>query len=245
MKHLFILFLAIYSYTTSAQQYSREARCGSDTITTDHRSHKIYFVDSASRFRAVECTSVSKLGIRLDVGMAGYNYNNKTSQWLGNHRGALIGISIAHNNFNIGVRCKPWTVNPDKELVFDGDTLPLNAKVNPVKFDYFVSYSINFRNNISLEPYAGVSQNVFYVINEDILKRSFAIPDSYGMITGVTINKYLPIREFQFLTVFLTGGYSAIDFSQTHNFLGRGYLEWAVGIGYKSFGQRSFLRRVD
>jgi hypothetical protein len=242
MKHYTLLFLLLsLTFCAAGQQYDRSKFCGTDTIDVSYTS-KVNF--EATRYKAFACTKVSKIGIRAEVGFAAYRYNERTKNWLGNHNGPLLGLALAYENFNIGFRFKPWTVRPKAALSFNGVDLPGDAKLNPVKLDYYFSYSINFKHNLSVEPYIGYTRTVFHVVNEQELGRPYDIPAAHGLITGIACNKYFRIKEFQFVGLFANCGYSFTDFKQTNNELGTGYMDFAVGIAYKGFFRRNFLERI-
>ena len=239
---LVMLNLSLHCF---GQQYNEDEVCKSDTTIIHRRHHiiKIYVSDTDS-IKVITCKKVSKVGWRVDAGVSGYSYSEKTKQWLGNHGGPSIGFFLLYKKFSFGLKFKPWTVNPAKALVFTGDTLTQNSKVNPVKIDYAVSYSIDLKHNLALEPYFGLTDNIFEVINEDELQKTFEIPDSKGVILGISFNKYFKVREFEFFTIFICSGYSFANFARTHEALGQGYFEGTIGIGYKGFFTRHFLKLV-
>jgi hypothetical protein len=196
------------------------------------------------QYNAFECTRVSKLGIRFDIGLNHYKYSPKTTDWLGDHYGPLFGFTIAYGDFNIGVKFKPATIQPKKDLDFDGETLTGQAKLNPIKVDYDLSYSITFRHNISIEPYIALTTNSFIVINEDDLGKDYRINRANGITFGTTLNKYFHIRNFQFLSVFAKYGYGLTDFEKIHPNLGIGYSDITIGIAYKGFIKQRLLKPI-
>lgn len=240
-KSLLIFFLFILAYTCYGQLYDREKHCGTDTIKVDTYNR---MTGESIKYKAFECTQVSNFGIRLDIGFNTYSYNNNTRQWLGNHNGALFGLTVAYKNFNFGVKFKPATINPKSELVFSGETLPKNAKLNPIKFDYDVSYSLDLKYNFAIEPYVALTINSFYVINEEDLNKNFNISKSTGLTTGLALNKYFKLKEFKFLAVFVKYGYGFTDFKKTNSQLGMGYSDFSVGLAYKAFYKRKFLNPI-
>jgi hypothetical protein len=201
--------------------------------------------DSTTRFRAVMCKKITTTGLRIETGISKYFYNEKTQQWLGNHGGPNLNFILTVNKLNFGLRFKPWTVNPTKELVFNSDTLTKLASLNPVKVDYFVGYSIDLNHNISIEPYIGISNSTFHVINEVELKKSFTIPSINGLISGITFNKYFKIKEGEYIAVFANAGYSFTDFKKVHESLEMGYIDCTLGVAYKGFFVKQFLKKVE
>lgn len=237
-----VLLIAAF-ITTSAraggQNYERNAVCRSDTVVV--RSNPKL---SGRTYKAFECTKVSKLGLRVELGFNHYSYNAETRNWLGNHNGPLLGLAIAYGGFNLGVKFKPATVTPRQELVFDGVALTKDAKLNPNKIDYDLSYSINFKHNISLEPYMALTSNSFVVINEDELDRQYHIDKTTGLTLGTTLNKYFRLKNFQFFSVFARYGYGFSDFKKVHNSLGAGYGDIALGVAYKGFIRQTYWKRL-
>lgn len=233
------LFITMLCY---GQQYNKEKACGIDTITIDLIDRK---TGERIQYKALECTQVGKAGIRFDIGRSSYSYDQKTKKWLGNHGAALIGLSFVHGKLNIGAKFKLASTSPASKLAFNGDTLPLNAKLNPPKIDLYAGYSFDLEHNISIEPYIGLTRNLFYVINEDELNKNFNIRPSHGLLTGLTLNKYFRLKEFQFISVFLKYAYGFTNFRKTHPALGRGQSEWALGLSYKVFAKKRFHYKIQ
>jgi len=201
--------------------------------------------DSAFRVKTVKCTKRSNLGTRIEVGVSKYNYNNKTEQWLGNHLGPNFNLIFTINKFNLGIRFKPATVNTKTNLVFTNDTLPIYSKLNPIKLDYYLGYSFDFTHNISIEPYIGYSHTRFTIINENELKNKLSIPDVNGFISGVTGNKYFKLKGHNYVAIFASLGYAFVNYNNVNENLDRGYFELTIGIAYKGFLERQFLREVE
>lgn len=216
------------------QNLNWEKKCENDTVII---SRPIVHLSRYNSFKAIYCNKTSDFGLRVDIGVSHFMYNKPTSKWLGNHNGASVGFIFALRNFNFGIRFKLSTVNPNTDLIFNNDTLTSSAELNPIKLDYFVGYSIDFQKNISIEPYVGFSRNIFIVINEQELKKNFSIPETNGIITGLSINKYFNIKEKKFISIFLTYGYSFVDFSKVNSGLDRGYADITMGVAYKGFTQ--------
>lgn len=240
MKQFLLIaaFIAI-SARAGAQNYEREAVCSSDTVMVPGNPKL-----SGRLYKAFECTKVSKLGLRVELGFNHYGYNPQTRNWLGNHNGPLLGLAIAYGDFNLGIKFKPATVSPRQELAFDGVALTKDAKLNPNKIDYDLSYSINFKHNISLEPYIALTSNSFVVINEAELDRQYHIDKTRGLTLGTSLNKYFRLKNFQFFSVFARYGYGLSDFKKTHSNLGRGYGDIAVGVAYKGFIKQTYWKRL-
>jgi opacity protein-like surface antigen len=225
----------------NGQLYNKDKVCGTDTIYIDYRDLK---TGEQINYKAFECTQVAKTGIRVDLGYISYSYNPRTKNWLGNHSGVLVGLTLVHRKFSIGAKFKLATTTPKSQLAFNGDTLTYEAKLNPPKIDFYAGYSFDLKYNFSIEPYVGVTRNLFYVINEKDLNKSFDIPKVHGLITGVTLNKYFKLKEFQFLSIFITYGYGFSNFKKVHSSLGVGYSEWTLGLSYKAFAKKSFHERI-
>lgn len=178
--------------------------------------------------------------------MSQYYNNQSTKEWMGNYKSGNIGISIPYQDFSIGIRFfKMASVHPKKELMFNNSPLPKTKILNPVKVDYFASYSINFKPNISIEPFLGVTGNYFHVINQDDPSATYSLSRVFGLNSGFVVNKYFRIREFEFVSAFAGLNYSTTNFNKIHPSLGRGYAEWNIGIAYKGFGKSLYYKRVD
>src|SRR5690606_15321916 len=142
-----------------SQKYDFKTICYPDTLTIQG-SLNIKGMGDSTSFKAVRCEKRTNAGLRVEIGFSKYYYNTATENWLGNHGGPNFNFILTINKFNIGLRFKPWTVNPKSDLTFRNDTLSRLAELNPVKIDYYLGYSIDLKNNISLEPYLGYSRTV-------------------------------------------------------------------------------------
>lgn len=237
----FLLALILLSTTTIAQNYERNIICEPDTINVDSRSMKTV---EHIRYKAIWCTQVSKFGLRLDVGFNHTVYNVKTKEWLGNHNGSLAGLTVAWGDLNLGAKIKLATVHPIAVLDFNGEQLTRDAKINPVKCDFNLGYSINLKHNISIEPYIALTMHDFKVLNEEKLGKKFNLNKLWTPSIGTTIHKYFQIDDFQFINVFVRYGYGFADFKKVHNELGYGYSDLSLGIGFKGFIKRNFLKKI-
>ncbi len=235
---LCLFFLAVTGF---AQRINTDPVCGTDTIEVNHRDLKY---GGAIRYRALRCYRPSKLGLRVELGAAGFRYQGGTKTWLGDHGSAMLGLGLAFQNWTAIVRMKVWTIQPGRTLLVGNDTLTGAADLNPVKLDYLLGYSFNLPHHFSLEPYLGYSRNRFFVINEEALNKDLDLRTAKGIVAGLTANKYFPTKQYNFIALFLSAGYSSARFSSVHPSLGRGYWEAAAGIAFKGFHRIEYFRRL-
>ena len=132
------------------------------------------------------------------------------------HVFSSIGFILVIDRLNFGLRFKPWTITPKKELEFAGNTLAKNAKLNNIKVDYYVAYSMDLDKLFSIEPYLGYSQTTFLVINEDELEEKFPTKKLGGLVSGITLNKYFKVKRHEYFVAFATLGYNTINFEKMH-----------------------------
>lgn len=246
MKHILVLILLTQSAVGFGQNCNWDAVCR-DTVVVKVYPNKLYMggsLDSSYTYRALKCAKFTNIGVRIDIGGSRYYYNSSTSAWLGNHGGPSVGFVCAFKHWNIGFRFKPWTVHPGQKLAFNSDTLAETAKLNPVKLDYFVGYSVDFKHNVSVEPYIGYTRAIFEVINEEEIGAKFSIPSTGGLIFGLSINKYFKLKDGEYIGTFANVGYAVVDYKTTHTSLGVGYSEWTLGMVYKGFFYRQFNHRI-
>ena len=246
---IFSLFFLLLSANVFGQKINDVIICSLDTFWVKPVSEIRYIqktpVDSFAPYKAVWCKKRSKFGARIEIGVSCYYYNQKTKDWLGNHGGPNFNFILTYDKFNLGFRFKPWSVNPNKELLFDNKALTKYARLNPNKLDFYTGYSFDF-NHISLEPYLGFSRNIFTVINEDELQETFSFPIVTGFINGITVNKYFRVsKKYEYVSVFSSVGYSIVDYRKVHSELGKNYFEWTLGIAYKGFFTRKFMQKIE
>ncbi len=247
MNKSFIVLISFFilSFNLHSQQHTSTIVCNEDTVTVQHRIKLENETDSLILHRAIRCEHSSRAGFRFDVGVAKYYYNKNTKLWLGNHGSPVFSLSIPINRFSFGLKFKPFTVNPQSELIFNNDTLFVNANLNPIKIDYYLGYSFDYNHNFSLEPYLGFSRSSFVVINQDELNQTYSIPKVSGLITGITFNKYFNIKDYEYFVIFANAAYTFIDYRKVHDKLGFGYFEWSVGVSYKAFVKKHFYEPIE
>jgi hypothetical protein len=245
---IFRLFLLLLAVNVSGQKMDNDIYCYPDTVLIEYREGYRHIqkptVVSFVPYRAVLCEKCSKIGVRLEVGVSSFHYNKNTKYWIGNHVAPNFNFIFTYDKFNFGFRFKPFTVNPQKELLFDNKTLRQEALLNPIKLDFYLGYSFDFKH-LSIEPYFGLSHNNFVVINQRELNETFSIPSATGFINGITVNKYFKTRDCRYITIFSNVGYSIIDYKKVHNELGANYFEWTLGVALKGFFMTWFMQKTE
>ena len=245
---VFGLFFLLLSVNVFGQRTDNVIFCSLDTFLVKPISENIRIrktpVGSFTPYKAVWCEKRSKFGTRFEFGVSRCHYNQKTRDWIGNHGTPNFNFILLYDKVNFGFRFKPWTVNPNEELSFHNKVLPKYAKLNPIKLDFYIGYSFDF-THLSLEPYLGMTRNIFEVINEDELQETFSFPSITGFINGVTVNKYFRIKNYEYISVFASIGYSIVDYAKVHSALGKNYFEWSLGISYKIFYTERFIQKID
>ncbi|WP_155977759.1 hypothetical protein [Pedobacter glucosidilyticus] len=252
MKQLFFIFTStiLINLNSFGQKWTPEIICSTDTLVIEpyismKYSPKKKDTVNIEPYKVVQCHTRSRIGFRMDIAVSNYYYRNKTTSWIGQHGGPNFNFFLTVDKLNFGFRFKPWSINPKKELNFNGQTLLTTATLNNIKLDYYVGYSFDFEKLISIEPYLGYNRTSFFVINEDELNQAFTFNKTGGLIFGTTLNKYFKLKNYSYLSVFGTLGYSFTDYKKVHPDLDNGYFEWNLGIAVKSFGIKRFNKRIE
>ncbi len=252
MKQLFLIILVatFINSISFGQKWNPEIICSTDTFIVQPYISKIYNPEKTdslnlSPYKIIQCRTRSNVGFRIEFAVSNYYYGDKTTNWIGQHGGPNFNFIFASNRFNFGFRFKPWSIDPKKEINFNGQILPTTARLNNIRLDYYVGYSFDFEKRISLEPYLGYNRTSFLVINEDEINQEFSFNKTGGLIIGTTLNKYFKIKGYEYISVFATFGYGFVDYETVHPDLDNGYFEWNLGVAYKGFGIKRFNKRVD
>lgn len=254
---LFITSVILINTISFGQKWTQEIICSTDTLIVEPDSLNMepYIlmknnpqnIDSVKQesYKIVKCQTRSKIGFRMDIAVSNYYYGDKTTSWIGRHGGPNFNFIFVVDKLNFGFRFKPWTIDPKKEMEFNEQTLTTTAKLNNIRLDYYLGYSIDFEKLISLEPYIGYNRTSFLVINEDELNQEFTLNKTGGLIIGATLNKYFKLKYYRYITVFGTVGYGFVDYKKVHPDLDNRYFEWNLGVAVKSYGIKRFNKRVD
>ncbi len=234
------MLLIITLIKCSYSQYRLKDMYSSDTIEYKIIGENLRYSNSDSTHSHQAILYKFFRSHKVELGVSYYYYNVKTSEWLEQVIGPNFNYELGLGNLNFGLRYKPVTVNPKKELTFCNVVLPDSALLNSIKIDYYVGYSFNFRRSISIEPYIGYNRSSFYVINENKLNQKYFIPTAEGLTAGLTFNKYIKLKkEHRFISLYGRVGYSFVNFNYVHKELDNGYFEWSFGIALKRLFQYS------
>ena len=84
----------------------------------------------------------------------------------------------------------------------------------------------------------------FIIIDEEELGKQYHISKLWAPTFGTTINKYFPVDDHQFVSIFIRYGYGLADFKKVNRNLGFGYSDLSVGISLKGFVKRTFLKKL-
>ncbi|NVN94237.1 MAG: hypothetical protein HXX18_03015 [Bacteroidetes bacterium] len=246
---LIIAITILVNAISFGQKWKPEIICSTDTLTVEPYFSTKYYpkkLDTLNQkpYKIVECRTRSNIGFRFEIAVSNYYYNKKTTSWIGQHGSPNFNFILVLDKLNFGFRFKPWTINPKKEMNFNGQKLPITAKVNVIKLDFYLGYSFDFEKLISIEPFAGYNSSSLLVINEDVLNQKFTFDNTGGLIIGTTFNKYFKLKEYAYLSVFGTVGYGFVNYTKVHPDLDNGYFEWNLGIAYKGFATKRFNNKV-
>jgi len=236
LTQFFILFFI--TELVSGQKINNDTICIEDTVLVQGiwtYPKNVQLPDSSGSFLASYCDYKKSFGFRFDFGFSQYIYSKSVSDWIGNHFGTNLNFMICFKKLNIGARFKPWTTNPQTELKIDNKILPKSAEINPIKYDYFISYEIDLNKYISIEPSIGWTNCTFEVINSDKINQYYTFNSTNGILTGITINKYISFNNFKYFVLYGRINHGFVDYSKIHSSLHNGYTELAIGISYKFY----------
>jgi hypothetical protein len=237
---VFVVNTSIVS--VSAQYIDRQKICPPDTVLIELFKNKL---EERIRYRAIECTMPSALGVRFEAGASGYSYGGSTKDWFENKIVPSMGLTLAFKNWNFGTRVKYTTFNPRVNYLFGYEVLDERARVISNKSDWYIGYSINTKSLYSFEPYISYSVDNFRVKNQSTLGQAFNLLSARGLLGGLSVNRYINIGGYEYFSVFMNLAYSAVDYTRTHPSLGKGYVEMTLGIAYKGFYLRQFMEKIQ
>jgi hypothetical protein len=173
-----------------------------------------------------------KWGMQIGVGVAKNYYGEKTKSWIGNHGSGVFALQFFFGKHNIGVRFKPWSVNPEGNLVFGNDTLTNLADMNVIKGEWFYGYDIEPIKQLIIEPYISYLTVSFPVINEDEIGKKFSIPSAHGLGFGVEIKRNCRVAPFQYIVPYISVNGGLIDFTKVNEHLDKNFFYWEIGVKY-------------
>jgi hypothetical protein len=241
--------LVVFTLMTTAslmfsQRYDPERICKSDTLTGYRRSnpHEREYAKAprgvSDTFRYVWCSEVSPLAFRVDMGFSWFRNEPAMRDWVGHHNGHDLGVSVSYKRWSIGARFKLETVLTKRPIDNSTMVLPEGVMLNPVKIDYYFGYAFDIGRRFTVEPSLGVTKNMFKVIEPELKELNWDFANVYGLLAGVTLNQYIRLNKTKYLVVWGQVNSGASNYQKIHPTLGRGYVEFSIGVGYKIFGKR-------
>jgi hypothetical protein len=170
---------------------------------------------------------------QFDFGAAYFLYDIKTIEWIGNHRGFVFGFELERERIFLMINARLFTVNPKKELSFNDITLPIDAKLNPIRTDLVVGYKYDLLRKVTINSYIGWMNSSFYVINEKDLGRTFQIPSKSGFTIGTGFNYYLEFEPYVYSILFLNYNFNLSNYSKINSSLGNTFQSFEFGVAFK------------
>ncbi len=241
---LFLSFVTV-AQLSMAQQYTRALTCLTDTTFVPEFTR--HYMERPSQnipaHKEITCLRMAHMGAKGYGGLSSFYYNKATRNWLGNHLGGYLGLGLAYHQFNIALKTTVSSVTPNKTIAFGQDTLTTQDNLGVKRLEFITSYSIDLKHYISIEPYSGYSNTVFRGYNKTDTNKTYHISHAGGITFGVTVTKYFKGKNYQYLGLYASGGYTTTNYKKTAPQLGRGYAEWTAGIVFKMFAG-SFVKET-
>ena len=209
----FLIFIVTMTFSLFASGQKNEP----DTVTITTNNYKLIRLKSGGQF---------------GFGVAENYYGSKTKNWIGNHGSGVFAFQFFFGRHNIGGRFKPWTVNPEGNLVFGNDILTNLATMNVIKGEWFYGYDIEPIKQLLVEPYISYLSVSFPVINEDKIGKKYTIPSAHGLGFGVEVKRNCRVAPFQYLVPYLSINVAIIDFTKVNENLDKNFLSWEIGLKY-------------
>jgi hypothetical protein len=184
--------------------------------------------------------TVSNFGIQMSVGPTKYFYDNKTENYFGNHWDPHFKLAFYYKNIFLGFEFKPATVNPKDTLYFNTGNLFNEAKLNIIKTNIEIGYTINLPLNLAIEPFIGYLKTTFLVINESQINKNFNLKPCKGFTGGFIITKFIDFNSSgQYMIIYLNNNLNYSDYSNMNSYLGNYFYAIELGIGIKVwFGKK-------
>lgn len=239
VKQFILIAAAIFlSNILYGQRIESDSICMKDTMLFDGTMtypKDTRFEDLSGTFLGTYCDYRKNYGFRFDFGFSQFIYSKSVADWLGFHRGVNLNLSFVYKRLSVGLRFKPWVTSPKSDLSFDSIVLPSNAQINPIKFDCYIGYDILLGDLTSIETSLGYTMCTFKVINEELYNANFNINSTSGFLLGLSVNRYIPFKNYNYFVLFCRFNYGLVDFSQVHNELKGGYSEICLGFSFKLY----------
>lgn len=246
MKQLITLItLFLLAKNIHAQKIVSDTICVKDTVLvsgnwTYPKDYHLPTEEQQGSFWATYCDYRRGWGFRLDFGFSQYYYSKSYADWLGYNFGANLNAMLAFRKLSVGIRFKPSTVSPRKELMFNNALLPKKADLDPIHHNYFIAYEFDLSNTLSIEPSIGYTTCRYEVINEETLKQQYTFNTTSGFLAGITVSKYLCWGNYKYAALFGRINHGFVDYSRIHSSLSGGYTEVCLGVSIKLY-----LRKRD
>jgi len=184
-------------------------------------------------------------GICGAVGIAYHHYDAKNLYWFGNHGGPDFELGVMYKNFSVVGFFRPWTLNGNRDVIIDNDTLYMYAKFNDIKIGLNASFLICLTDKFWIEPLIGINKTTFHVIKEEELRKKYNIPSYNGLNYGLGIH-YVPTRRlFTFPIVSIWTSFSNADARNILPQLGTWFWQTSITFSFKLWGSEYVLYNME
>ena len=113
-----MIFL-LFEGTSFGQMRDKRLLCNPVPIVINKLNRKIVekkIVDSTYTLRFLKCEQSIPYGLKFEVGYSRYFYDSKMANWIGQHGGPSFGLIFSYENFDVGLRFRPWTLYSKSDL---------------------------------------------------------------------------------------------------------------------------------
>lgn len=174
-------------------------------------------------------------------GLAYHKYDERNRYWFNDHGGPDFELGTMYRNFAFTFYIRPWSVNGNREVFINGDTLHDYARFNDIKIGINLSYLFCLNKKLWIEPLIGLNNTSFHVLHEEELETKYDIPSYYGIHYGTGIH-FVPARQlFTFPIISLWTSFSNADSRKVLPQLGTWFWQTSFTFTFKLWGFRYVL----
>jgi hypothetical protein len=176
---------------------------------------------------------VTKSPWALKFGIGGV-YHQMPHQTVIKDQMAYMGcIALFYNHMFLKSEIFSMDFKPQRLIFFDDYLFDENCLFTSINLNTELGYSLDFNTKWGTDIKFGANITDFDLVSSDYFRGSYTSDMITGAILGMTLNRYIKLRELRYLVIGLSIDYYTTNYRSVSRDLKRSSLNYSLDITYK------------
>jgi len=173
----------------------------------------------------------SPWGMKFELGAL--YHHMPTQKYLKDQIAYSGGITCFYNH--IFIRCDVFSIDfkPKYPIVFSDYLFNTDAEFTSINLNTELGYNIDYSDKWGTDLRFGVNFTDFSLVNSDDLGGSYTSEMIAGAIIGLTLERYIKLKDLKFLMINLNFDYYSTNYNSISRDLIRSSLNCSLTVAYK------------